>query len=911
MKIKAKLDYANLSLSKKVTYAVGVAFFAFILIVGGLIYFQMRKVYFNSEKERLEAQAAAFDNSVQRTIILSKQVLGVYTANLSSMLAANATASDTAILKWMKGAGGDQAKNLYAVLTEPSSGASKVYHFKVDGEPAVGDGAFADSRFAAAEAISDKEVGLVASSNKQSFLKVSQKRTLPDGRALQVGLMVPFQELVAIVNKDVKIDTLTVLVVGKAGDVLTSNNAEYVGKNLSALADGDFAARITAASSAVDVQRLRFGGNSTIAIFVPFSKINSEGGMLFTSPRSGINKGVFFLIFLVVASIWLALAILLLRILNLHLLSPLKRLTASLREVANGKISDDLKVEYSKNDEVGHIAESVNGLVESLTATARFAKEIGEGKLSNTFTPRSNDDLLGIALVGMQGSLTKAKELEEAQKVANQKSHWANEGAAKFAEILRNNHDNLKEMSFDVVKNLVKYVGAIQGGVFVLNDDVDDDQFLEMTACFAYDRRKMHQKRVEIGEGLVGRCFFEKQSILLKEIPDDYLEITSGLGQKNPENLILVPLKINDTINGVLEIASFNGFEDYQIQFIEKVAESISSTITSVRVNERTSALLERSQVQAEMMAAQEEEMRQNLEELQATQEELEKRARENEQMTSDLEKEKYLLDALLTNIPDYIYFKDEQSRFIRVSESMAPLFNTSSGSNLIGKSDFDFHSADHANSAFQEEMEIIRTGKRILNQVDHEVWEDGREQWVSTTKMPLVAADGRIVGTFGISKVITDIKKMELEMKQQNEAMKEHMAQMEKTSEDADNVELMYNKIIDSLPLRVFVKDHSGKFVVVNSAVALAHGLKPEELVGKSDFDLYDNDAAEKLYQAELEVMDGDAKTYIYEEPLEGGGTKTLKTTKIPFFIDTVKDKGLLGVQVDVSEFSHIHHKK
>ena len=307
-------------------------------------------------------------------------------------------------------------------------------------------------------------------------------------------------------------------------------------------------------------------------------------------------------------------------------------------------------------------------------------------------------------------------------------------------------------------------------------------------------------------------------------------------------------------------------------------------------------------------MAAQEEEMRQNLEELQATQEELEKRARENEQMTGDLEKEKYLLDALLTNIPDYIYFKDEQSRFIRVSESMAPLFNTRSGSDLIGKSDFDFHAAEHANSAFQEEMEIIRTGKRILNQVDHEVWEDGREQWVSTTKMPLVAADGRIVGTFGISKVITDFKRMEIEMTMQNEAMKETLAQMEKASEDAENVKTMYNKIIDNLPLKVFVKDHSGKLVVINSAVAKAHGLKAEELIGKSDFDFYDHDAAMKVYQAELEVMEGEAKTYVHEEHFEGGETKTLKTTKMPFYIDTLKEKGLLGVQVDVSEFSNIH---
>ena len=141
-------------------------------------------------------------------------------------------------------------------------------------------------------------------------------------------------------------------------------------------------------------------------------------------------------------------------------------------------------------------------------------------------------------------------------------------------------------------------------------------------AAFAFDREKFIKKHVELGEGLVGTCALEKQTIYLTEIPQNYVQITSGLGGANPNSLLLVPLQIENDVLGVIEMASFSKFEKYKIEFVEKVAESIATTLKSVRVNTQTSELLERSQQQAEEMAAQEEEMRQNMEELQATQEE-------------------------------------------------------------------------------------------------------------------------------------------------------------------------------------------------------------------------------------------------------------------------------------------------
>jgi methyl-accepting chemotaxis protein len=160
-----------------------------------------------------------------------------------------------------------------------------------------------------------------------------------------------------------------------------------------------------------------------------------------------------------------------------------------------------------------------------------------------------------------------------------------------------------------------------------------------MAACFAYDRKKFLQKKIATGEGLVGRCYQEQEKIFLTEIPDDYIKITSGLGDDNPKCLLLIPLVYNNVIHGIIEIASFNVYRPFEIEFIERISESIAATISSVKANIQTSSLLEQSQQQAEEMAAQEEEMRQNMEELRATQEQSARREEDLKREVEELRK--------------------------------------------------------------------------------------------------------------------------------------------------------------------------------------------------------------------------------------------------------------------------------
>ncbi len=325
---------------------------------------------------------------------------------------------------------------------------------------------------------------------------------------------------------------------------------------------------------------------------------------------------------------------------------PIKGLMVMVKKLAKGQLPDTY--EYNHKNEIGEMVSSFNELVDGIKRTAVFANEIGKNNFDHEFSLLSEDDVLGNSLLEMRQSLKKASDEEKERKIEDQKRNWTTQGLAKFADILRQNTNDIEELSYNIVSNLVEYMGINQGGIFILNDDDTQNKFLELTACFAFDRRKFLDKQIKAGEGLIGTCFIEGKTIYLTEIPNNYIKITSGLGDENPNALLIVPLKVNDVIFGVLELASFKKFEDFQIEFVEKIGESIASTISNVKINNNTAVLLEKSQQQAEEMRAQEEEMRQNMEELSATQEAMAEKDRENQLAISQLSEEKSKLENLI-----------------------------------------------------------------------------------------------------------------------------------------------------------------------------------------------------------------------------------------------------------------------
>ncbi|MBU8893064.1 MAG: GAF domain-containing protein [Bacteroidales bacterium] len=321
-----------------------------------------------------------------------------------------------------------------------------------------------------------------------------------------------------------------------------------------------------------------------------------------------------------------------------YIQKPIKGSINALKKISNGDLSVEINEEIKKNnDETGQMNIALEKMINNLRDTAEFARQVGEGNLDHEIELLGESDHLRSALMEMRKKLQEATKIQEEKHIEEEKRSWVNEGLAKLNEILRK-QDDVAELSYQILSYIVNYMNANQGGIFIRNSDDQNNITLELQSFYAFNRRKYIKKVFELGEGLVGNCALEKQTIHLTEIPDSYIQITSGLGGSNPNSLLLIPMKMEEEVLGVIEIASFNLFEKFQIEFLEQASLSIASSLNMAETNRRTSELLEKTQQQAEEMSAQEEEMRQNMEELQATQEESSRRAEESETQMVELQ---------------------------------------------------------------------------------------------------------------------------------------------------------------------------------------------------------------------------------------------------------------------------------
>lgn len=300
-------------------------------------------------------------------------------------------------------------------------------------------------------------------------------------------------------------------------------------------------------------------------------------------------------------------------------LMRIKFVRVKIKEISKGNIPEEM--EHSK-DEMNSIIKALNELIVNLKGITNFAEDVGKGHFDSNISVFENKGALGESLAEMR---TKLQNVAEQDK----KRDWFNKGIAKFGDILRTNNDSIEVLSAKLIGELVNYSNANQGSLFVVNDEDPNNIKIQLKGTYAYERQKFIEKELAPGQGLVGQSYLEKEYIYLSEIPGNYVAIRSGLGEATPTHLLISPMKINEEIFGIIELASFHPFEAHHIEFIDKVGENIASTIQGLQVSLETRSLLEESQMRAEQLQAQEEEMRQNAEELEATQEEMERQSRE------------------------------------------------------------------------------------------------------------------------------------------------------------------------------------------------------------------------------------------------------------------------------------------
>ncbi len=252
------------------------------------------------------------------------------------------------------------------------------------------------------------------------------------------------------------------------------------------------------------------------------------------------------------------------------------------------------------------------------------------------------------------------------------------------------------------------------------------------------------------------------------------------------------------------------------------------------------------------------------------------------------LDYERFLLHSLLHSLPDSIYFKDAQSKFTRVSRGLAEKFGLADPEDAIGLTDADFFDAEHAAQSRAEEQEVMKTGTAILAKIEKETWQGGGETWCSTTKLPLYDEAGKVIGTFGISRDITESKRAETELGRERDLLR---------------------TIINNLPDLIFVKDRAGRFVTVNTSLARIMGAESvEEVVGKTDYDFVPPELACN-YVADDQWVMRSAGPLIDQEELNkdpDGNPLWVLTTKVPLRDAGGKVTGLVGIGRDITRRKH-----
>ncbi|MGP1363171.1 MAG: GAF domain-containing protein [Bacteroides sp.] len=326
------------------------------------------------------------------------------------------------------------------------------------------------------------------------------------------------------------------------------------------------------------------------------------------------------LLILIIVLIWLSTSI----------GSALHVISNTLKKIAAGHIDEELHLPYHSHDEIGDIASYTNLLLDRITAKVAIAQAIGRGEQNKDYKAEE-EDVLGCSLVELQKSLHSAKEREAKQRLVEEEQAWATQGLARFSEYMRVETTDIVGFTYDILHHLAHYVKADIGAVYLCEKDEEDKTYLKLTSAYAYEVRKYADVHFYIGDGLVGRCAMEQHRIYITELPKGYVKITSGLGHEAPNSLVLIPIMMNDVLQGVLELARFGEFAEYVLKFIENVVGSFAATLVALRNNIQTQQLLQEARIRSEEISAQEEEMRQNLEELQTIQEEVARKSAEME----------------------------------------------------------------------------------------------------------------------------------------------------------------------------------------------------------------------------------------------------------------------------------------
>ncbi len=320
-----------------------------------------------------------------------------------------------------------------------------------------------------------------------------------------------------------------------------------------------------------------------------------------------------------------------------NILTPLLHLKEQLKALSQGKVLET-ELRHHSRDEISELTFSAQLLNESFKNTIKQANAIAQGNYETDIVLLSEQDQLGSALQNMTQMLRSVSQKNNIQD-------WLKTGQAELNDKMSGEQD-INDLAKNIINFLVEYLKA-QVGVFYLTIERLTDtnnKTLRLIASYGYTHRKNFSNEYQFGESLVGQAALEKQSIILQEIPDDYMQIQSGLGHANPRNIIVLPFIYENVVRGVIEIGSFNEFTDVELEWLNQAISAIAIAVNTAESRTKMQELLQQSQMQTEELQSQSEELQTQQEELRQTNEELEARTQDLEQQKTEIHRKNEIL---------------------------------------------------------------------------------------------------------------------------------------------------------------------------------------------------------------------------------------------------------------------------
>ncbi len=470
-----------------------------------------------------------------------------------------------------------------------------------------------------------------------------------------------------------------------------------------------------------------------------------------------------------------------------EMISYIHQIAATTESISEG----NLQVEVLPRSSEDVLNRSLQKLVVYIHNVADVTEKISKKDLHVTVTPKSEQDILNTSLQQMVVNLhTMMKDIEQ--------QSWLKDGINQLNMTL-SGEVSLREACDRATAFAARYVHAGRGVLYTFDAE---RSLLNLQGTYAFTEHDQLAQQWKMGEGIIGQVAQEYSPILLKHLSAKESIIHTGTIQEPPLQTYTMPLIYNEMLYGVLELASFEEFDKGKQEFLLQAALVVATAIFSALQRERGHILIQQAQKAVRESEQAKQEMQQQTEEarranvlLEEQQQQLQQQNEEFQQLNAQLNEqqqrihqeiqgrirteekileERHLIQQVIDLLPDYVYAKDQESRFILANQTLVVEAGFASVEELLGKTDFDIHPQNLAEQFYANEQQMMQSGQTIW---EHEECVEnkkrGEKVWLRTTKIPFQDRQGQLAGFIGIGRNITELKQAQEQLLQLSEELK------------------------------------------------------------------------------------------------------------------------------------------